>query len=297
MTDSAMLEPGWRETMLTVNGVRLHVVEAGEPEAPLLLLLHGFPEFWWAWRHQITPLADAGYHVVVPDLRGYNDSEVPHGVAAYRLDVLADDVVALADACGADRFHLVGHDWGGVISWWVAARRPERLEHLVVMDAPHPGVWLRQALRHPSQALRSTYATFFQLPLVPETVLRSFNFRALRTMMRRTARADTFAAGDLDRYSVAWSKPGSLTGMLNYYRALLRRREGSPARITPNTLILWGGNDAALELHVAERSLELCDDARLVVLEDATHWLHLDHPDRIAAELVDFLGRKSGHNR
>ncbi|AGF72034.1 alpha/beta fold hydrolase [Corynebacterium halotolerans] len=291
MADSALLEPGWRETMLTANGVRLHVVEAGEPDAPLVLLLHGFPEFWWGWRRQINALAEVGYHVVVPDLRGYNDSEVPQGVAAYQLDILADDVVALADAYDADRFHLVGHDWGGVISWWVAARHPERLRHLVVMDAPHPGVWLRQVLRHPSQALRSTYAAFFQLPLVPEAVLGSFNFTALRAMMRRTAREGTFDPGDLDRYAAAWSHPGSLTGMLNYYRALVRREEAPPARITPPTLILWGENDAALELHIAERALELCDDGRLVVVENASHWLHLEQPHRINAELVDFLGK------
>ncbi len=291
MTDSTLFEPGWRENMLTVNGVRLHVVEAGEPDAPLLLLVHGFPEFWWGWRHQISTLAASGYHVVAPDMRGYNRSEVPQGVDAYQLDILAEDVIALADAYGADRFHLVGHDWGGVVSWWVAARHPGRLNRLVVLDAPHPGTWLSQALKHPTQVLRSTYAAFFQFPSVPEAVLGSFNSAALRAMMRRTARAGTFTTADLDRYSTAWSQPGSLTGMLNYYRALFRRKEGLSARIEPPTLILWGENDVALELHIAERALELCGDGRLVVIEGASHWLHLEQPDRINAELVDFLGK------
>ena len=117
-----LLQPGWTETTKRINGLNLHIVEAGDPDAPLLVLLHGFPEFWWAWRHQITPLAAAGYHVVVPDMRGYNTSDAPQEVAAYELDTLAADVIGIADAYGADRFHLVSHDWGAVISWWVAAR-------------------------------------------------------------------------------------------------------------------------------------------------------------------------------
>src|SRR4051812_16674282 len=112
-----LLRPGWREGMRRINGLDLHIVEAGADDAPLLILLHGFPEFWWAWRHQITPLAAAGFHVVVPDMRGYNSSSAPQELAAYRLDTLADDVIAIADAFGAERFHLVGHDWGAVIGW------------------------------------------------------------------------------------------------------------------------------------------------------------------------------------
>ncbi|MGI4940965.1 MAG: alpha/beta fold hydrolase, partial [Janthinobacterium lividum] len=129
-----LLQHGWRESTRSVNGVNLHVVEAGDAGRPLLLLLHGFPEFWWAWRHQITPLAEAGYHVVVPDMRGYNTSDAPQEVSAYTIDILAVDVVALADAFGADRFHLVAHDWGAVIGWWVAATYPDRLNRVVLMD-------------------------------------------------------------------------------------------------------------------------------------------------------------------
>src|ERR1700712_3794326 len=142
-TDS-LLEPGWRESTQRINGLNLHIVEAGDPADPLLILLHGFPEFWWAWRHQITPLAEAGYHVVVPDMRGYNTSDAPQELSAYHIDTLASDVVALADAFGADRFHMVGHDWGAVIGWWVAAQYPERLDRVVLMDGPHPDAWGRQ---------------------------------------------------------------------------------------------------------------------------------------------------------
>ena len=136
-----LLQPGWREAVHRINGLDLHIVEAGEPGRPLVVLLHGFPEFWWAWRHQITSLAQAGFHVVVPDMRGYNLSDAPQEVSAYALDTLAADVVGIADAFGADRFNLVGHDWGAVIGGGVAATYPARLERVVLMDGPHPDVW------------------------------------------------------------------------------------------------------------------------------------------------------------
>ena len=254
------------------------------------MLLHGFPEFWWAWRHQITPLAAAGYHVVVPDMRGYNTSEAPQALAAYALNTLAADVVAIGDAYGAERFHLVAHDWGAVIGWWVAARYPQRLGRIVLMDGPHPDVWGRQAARHPTPALRSTYVAFFQLPWVPEATLGSFDFKGLRAMMQGSAKPGTFEPGALDRYAEAWAHPGSLTAMLNYYRALRQRPSGGePARLTPPTLILWAGDDTFLERHVAEAGLALCDDGRLEIVEGASHWLHIEQPERINARVIAFL--------
>jgi epoxide hydrolase 4 len=286
-----LLQDGWRETTKSVNGVTLHVVEAGRPGRPLLVLLHGFPEFWWAWRHQITPLADAGYHVVVPDMRGYNTSDAPQEVSAYHIDTLAADVVALADSYGADRFHMVGHDWGAVIGWWVAATYGERLERVVLMDGPHPDVWSKQVLKHPTQALRSWYAMFFQLPWVPEATLGGFNFAGLRSMVRASAGPDTFEPGALDHYVEAWSHPGSLTAMLNYYRALrARKANGEPARLAPPTLILWAGEDMFLERDVAEAGLAACDQGRLEFVEGASHWLHIEQPERINARIVDWLG-------
>ena len=290
MTPPTLLRPGWRESIRPVNGLDLHVVEAGREGDPLLVLLHGFPEFWWAWRNQITPLAEAGYHVVVPDMRGYNTSSAPQEVAAYDLDTLAADVVALADGYGTERFHLVGHDWGAVIGWWVAARHAGRLGRVVLMDGPHPDVWGPQALKHPTQALRSTYVAFFQLPWVPEATLGGLNFAGLKAMMRGSAHVDTFEPGALDRYAEAWAHPGSLTAMLNYYRALRERRSGdAPARLAPPTLILWADDDRFLERHVAEAGLALCDDGRLEFVEGASHWLHIERPDLINARITAFL--------
>jgi len=285
-----LLQPGWRETTRKINGLSFHLVEAGEPGQPLVILLHGFPEFWWAWRHQITPLAEAGYHVVVPDQRGYNTTEAPQDVAAYAIDFLAADVVAIADAYGAGRFHLVGHDWGAVIGWWVAAKYPQRLERVALIDGPHPDVWARQALKHPTQALRSTYVAFFQLPWVPEATLGGFGFAGLKAMMQGSARPDTFEPGAFDHYVHAWAHPGSLSAMLNYYRAMRNRTRGDePARITPPILILWAGEDAALERHVAEACLTLCDRGELEFIEGASHWVHLERPAQVNQRVIAWL--------
>jgi epoxide hydrolase 4 len=290
MTENTdLLAPGWTSRRVRVNTIELHVVEAGPESGRPVMLLHGFPEFWWGWRKQIQPLADAGYRVIVPDMRGYNLSDAPLGTSAYRLDLLAGDVVDLATALGIERFDLVAHDWGGVVAWWVAARHAGRLNRLVIMDAPHPDVWPRQMLRHPTQALRSTYAMFFQLPLAPEALLSARDFAGLRTMMDGSARPGTFQRGELDRYAQAWRRPGHLTAMLNYYRALRQGHSRGPVRNPVHTLVLWGGRDSALEVQVGRASLEQCEHGRLEVLPEATHWLHLEHPERVTALILRHL--------
>lgn len=286
-----MLESGWRETRKMINGVSLHIVEAGDAGDPVVILIHGFPEFWWAWRHQITPLANAGYHVIVPDMRGYNQSDAPPEISAYTLDTLASDVIALADAYGAERFHVVGHDWGAVIGWWVVAHYPDRIHRAVLMDGPHPGVMRKQALKHPSQALRSIYVAYFQLPWLPEAMLSRNNFAALKSKIKETAKPGAFEEGSLERYAEAWKHPGSLTAMLNYYRALrYKPRSKMSVRVVTPTLILWADDDAFLEHHVAEASLKLCESGQLEFIKDVTHWLHLEKPALINQKIIDWFG-------
>lgn len=285
-----LLEPGWSEYFVSANGVRLHVVEAGLALGPPLILLHGFPEFWWAWRKQIGPLAAAGFRVIVPDLRGYNRSEVPRGVASFTLDILADDIAAVADVLQIPYFDLVAHDWGGVVAWWVAARHPERVARLVVMDAPHPDTLRKVIQRHPTQALRSLYALAFQVPRLPEALLTAGNFALLRALMVRTARPDAFEPGAIDRYVEAWSRPGTLTAMLNYYRALrLRRDARPPARIAAPTLVLWGEHDGALGRPVAEAAVAQCKRGELEIIPGTSHWLHLEEPEQVTEAILRHL--------
>jgi pimeloyl-ACP methyl ester carboxylesterase len=271
------------------NGVKLHYVAAGEGKP--VILLHGFPEFWYGWRRQIGPLADSGFRVMAPDQRGYNTSDKPKEVSAYNLDVLARDVVGLMDSLGFERAAIVGHDWGGIVAWWVASRHAERVERLAVLNAPHPVAFRRYIRTSPRQLLKSWYAFFFQLPWLPEAAARRGNWSGLTRALTGSSRPGTFGEADLEEYRKAWSKPGAITAMINWYRAAMRSRpdQSMDARIHLPSLILWGSRDAALERGLAQASVEECDRGRVVYLEEASHWLQHEEPERVNRLLIDFL--------
>lgn len=273
-----------------VNGVELYTIEAGPPDGPLVLLLHGFPEFSYGWRHQIGPLTAAGFRVVVPDQRGYGRSSKPEGVAAYRLSTLGGDIVALAHACGHDRFHLVGHDWGGIVAWWVAAKHPDRVQRLAIINAPHPDVVWPFVRRHPTQLLRSFYIALFQVPGAAERLLAAADYALLKRLMRRTSWPGTFSDDDIALYRDAWARPGALTGMLNWYRALIQRPSKPIGPVAAPTRILWGRRDPALASGLAEESAKLCRDGHIIWFEDATHWVLHEERKASAADLAAFLG-------
>jgi pimeloyl-ACP methyl ester carboxylesterase len=300
MPDPADRLPGALDRHWVESGdVRLHVRAAGPPDGPLVVLLHGFPEFWYGWRHQIGPLAAAGYRVVVPDQRGYNRSDAPAAVAAYDLERLTADVRRLLDAAGRDRAHVVGHDWGAMVAWTLAMTHPWRVRRLGILNVPHPGVFRDTLRTDPRQALRSLYALFFQVPRLPEWLLGLGDGQGLALLLRASARPDTFTAADLAAYRRAWRRPGRLRGMLHWYRAAARRAlrgEAVAARVEAPTLVLWGARDVALSRRMAAPSAERCADGRLVVLEDATHWVQHDAPRRVSRELIDHLD-ESGSGR
>jgi pimeloyl-ACP methyl ester carboxylesterase len=279
-------------TMVT-NGIALHVARAGPEDAtdPPLILLHGFPEPWTCWRHLIGPLAGAGRRVLAPDQRGYSTSDKPPRVADYALDALASDVVGLIDATGRENAVLVGHDWGGIVAWWVAIRHPGRVDRLAILNAPHPVAFRRHLLRDPAQLLRSWYVFYFQLPWLPEAGLRRANWRSLARGLRKTSRPGAFSDEELDQYRRAWSEPGAITSMIHWYRAALRHPPPTPAdpRVRVPTLLLWGARDAFINREAANASLDLCDRGRLEWFEEATHWLHHEEPDRVARLLMEFL--------
>jgi pimeloyl-ACP methyl ester carboxylesterase len=286
------MEPEVRHRTVATNGVRLHVAEAGPEDGPLVILLHGFPEFWYAWKEQIGPLAGAGFRIAAPDQRGYAASDKPRGVRAYDLDTLALDVVGLIDEAGRDRASVVCHDWGGAVGWWLGMKHPGRLEKLAVLNAPHPRVMRRALRRGGAQRRRSWYMLFFQIPWLPERVLSAADFRLLARSLRSSSRAGTFSDEDLKIYKEAWSRPGAMTGMVSWYRALLRARPERPPspRVTVPTLLIWGARDHFLGRELAQPSIELCDRGRLAFIEEATHWLQHEEPDRVNALLADFLG-------
>jgi pimeloyl-ACP methyl ester carboxylesterase len=271
------------------DGITLHVAEAGPEDGPPVILLHGFPEFWFGWRYQIGPLAAAGYHVIVPDQRGYNLSDKPKGVAEYDIDKLAADVLALAAHYTSDPVRLVGHDWGAIAAWWTATRHPEKLIKLAVLNCPHPAVWRNAMDNDPIQRRASRYVRAFQIPVLPELLMRARNFDALLGALRESHVALT--EDEAERYRTAWRQPGALTAMVNWYRAVLRHsfEPLAPGRIKLPVQIVWGRQDRYALPALAEASKALCSDARLTWLPEATHWVAQDEAVSVNAILLDFL--------
>jgi pimeloyl-ACP methyl ester carboxylesterase len=272
------------------GGVRLHYVEAGE--GPLVVLLHGFPEFWWSWRHQIPTLAAAGFRVVAVDMRGYAQSDRPAHWRDYRMELLAGDVAGLIRELGEERAHVVGHDWGAAVAWMVATLHPDRVDRLAALNVPHPEVMFRTLRSSFKQLRRSWYMFFFQIPWLPERLLA----RGGRDTLARVygdARPGAFTAEDLGRYEEALRGPAGLKGPIDYYRAALRQ---SPRRaqslftpIAAKTLVIWGREDRHLLASMAAPDPRLVPDARVVYIDGASHWVQHDEPEQVSALLVDHL--------
>jgi epoxide hydrolase 4 len=271
-----------------VNGVRLHYVEAGS--GPVVLLLHGFPEFWYSWRHQIPALAEAGYHVVAPDMRGYNLSAKPAAWRAYDADTLANDIAGLVHHLGVERVYLVGHDWGAAVAYYTAMRHPELLERLAILNVPHPERML-SGLRTLRQLRKSWYMFFFQIPRLPEWLMTRDGFALGRRLLRSDS-PGAFSDAALERYARAWSQPGGLTGMVNYYRAALRRSpRAAMAELVPiqaETLVIWGMRDRHLGSELAEPLPRWVPNVRVERVPDATHWVQHDAPERVNELLIEF---------
>lgn len=235
------------------------------------------------------PLAEAGYRVVAPDLRGYNltGKRPPYNVLA-----LVRDVERLLDAAGAKSALVAGHDWGAVLAWLLAALQPRRVERLAILNVPHPAAMRRLLARgNLRQALKSWYILFFQVPRLPEWLLSRRDYAPLRRLMRATALPGTFTDLDLDRYRDAWARPGALTAAIGWYRAFARislrlRPAALDLRVAPPTVLIWGEQDVALTLRSARESMAWVDQGRLIRLPRATHWVHQDCPDVVNEHLL-----------
>jgi epoxide hydrolase 4 len=278
-----------REGYAELGDVKLHYVEAGD--GPLVVLLHGFPEFWFGWRLQIAPLAAAGFRVVAPDTRGYNLSSRPTGVAAYSADKLADDIRGLIRERGAESAFVVGHDWGGTIAWTMAMNHPEVVDRLAILDAAHPRT-LQEGLPHPGQLRRSWYFFYFALPGLPEQQVRAGRFRFFRRFLRDAR--PPYTPQELDRYVEAWSQPGAVTAMINYYRCSVRtppkKAKAAIRPISSPTLVIWGQRDRFLGPRLAEPSRDDVPNLdRVERLPNASHWVHHDEAERVNQLLIDFF--------
>ena len=288
---AAILGSDVREGYAEVGDQRLHYVEAGD--GPLVVLLHGFPEFWYGWRLQIQPLAAAGFRVVAPDTRGYNMSSRPDGVAAYDVGKLADDIHGLIHERGAQSAMLVGHDWGGSIAWATAMNHPEVVDRLAILNAAHPRK-LSQGLHHPAQLRKSWYFFFFDLPDVPEGVVHANNWHFFRHFLH-DARPE-YTPDEMNRYIEAWSQPGAATAMINYYRSSVRtppkRAEEQIRPVSAPTLVIWGEQDRYLGPELAEPEHDDVPNLdRVERLPNASHWVHHDEHERVTQLLADFFGK------
>ncbi len=276
---------------IKTNGINLHVVQAGPKSGTPVLLLHGFPEFWYGWRRQIPALVDAGCRVIVPDQRGYNLSDKPKSVKAYRMDELVQDVIGLIDVLEYDKVNLVGHDWGAAVAWTVASQYPESLRRLGILNSPHPGVMRRFLQRDLEQLRRSWYFFFFQLPWLPEAGMRADNWHGAERALRGSGKIDTFTDEDFEKYKEAWSQPGAMTAMINWYRAAVRYPVSiqKEMRVSVPTLMMWGMQDFALSHRMARPSMDYCDEGNLILFPDATHWVQFDAADEVNHYMIDFL--------
>lgn len=279
--------------MIPAHGVKLHVVTAGPEGGKPVLLLHGFPEFWYGWRMQIPALAEAGYRVWAPDQRGYNLSDKPPDIRSYSRDILAEDVVELIKKTGHPKATVIGHDWGGVVAWWLAGKYPEFLEKLIVINAPHPKVMSKTLKKSWQQKFKSWYMVFFQVPLVSELLISRRRHYLLAKAMTGSAKPNTFSSEDMEKYRTAWSQTGSTEAMLAWYRAAFRIKLKPPAdpEIKIPTLLLWGEEDHFLGNEMAQASVDLCSRGKLVFIEDATHWVQHEKPGRVNEEILNFLAR------
>lgn len=288
---------GIRQRFVAANAQRFELAEAGDPQSrKFAILLHGFPELNFSWRHQMPELAAQSWRVWAPNMRGYGASSKPNGIPAYRMDHLMADVAALIDLAKAEapteEVILVAHDWGAVIAWNFAIRKIRPLDRLVIMNVPHPKCAERE-LKHWRQRKKSWYIFFFQLPWLPERMMLANDAKAVRGAFFNTAaNKDRFQPQDLDVYAEAAQRPGAINAMVNYYRALVRypeARDVGDAMVDIPTLVIWGENDLALDIHLLDGMEQWVPKLTVHRLPGISHWVQQDAPEEVNRLLSEWL--------
>jgi pimeloyl-ACP methyl ester carboxylesterase len=287
---------GWRDVELVrvaANGIHFEVATMGQGDK-LALCLHGFPEHAFSWRYQIPLLAKLGYRVWAPNLRGYGATDSPSAVEAYGLETLVEDVAGLIRASGARDTVLIGHDWGGMLAWEFAMRHSEMIRRMIIMNVPHPACWLRE-LSRPRQILRSGYVLFFQMPVLPELVLGIGRARMVGELITHSSKDRLrFPESVLAVYRRNAARPGGLTAMLNWYRAMRshyfrRRLKREFPRVRTKTLVIWGDADRFFGPATVRGMEEHVDDVTLRILPGISHWVQQEAPDAVNALLESWL--------
>lgn len=276
------------------NGINFEVATMGTGDR-LALCLHGFPEHAYSWRHQMPLLARLGYRVWAPNLRGYGNTDSPQEISAYKTRTLVEDVAALIQAAGARETLLLAHDWGGVLAWSLAMYQPQLIDRLVILNLPHPACFTRE-LRRPPQLFKSWYIYFFQLPWLPELILGRNRARAASGIIRGTSRNPArFPDEALEVYRANAARPGGLTAMINWYRALFR--SGGLRRSMPKevpvihvpTLFLWGDADTALSIRTTRGTEKYVSNLTFRVFPGISHWIQQEAPEAVNAMLEAWL--------
>lgn len=277
----------------TINGIEMHFITAGDERHPAIVLLHGFPEFWYGWRHQIPFLVNAGFRVIVPDQRGYNKTEKPRGIKNYFLDTLAEDIIALLDHLGEREVFLVGHDWGAAVAWQLAIFHAPRFKKLAILNVPHNSVMKKHLFSNYKQTLKSWYMFFFQLPWLPEFFLGTANSAGGVRLLKGSGLPGTFSEDDLAAYRRSWAHPRTWNATINWYRAMFRAksRRRPEKLIAMPVQIIWGRKDVALNEQMATDSLDYCADGQLEMIDHATHWVQHDAKEQVNEILLDFFSR------
>jgi epoxide hydrolase 4 len=286
-----MIDATLEHSFVKTNNINLHVVSAGPKDGPVVILLHGFPEYWGGWKKQIPALVDAGYRVLAPDQRGYGKSDKPPQIQAYDIDILAQDILGLIDHSGQEKVHLVGHDWGAVIAWWIGIHYPERIKNLSILNVPHPSVMQKHLLSNLRQLKKSWYIFFFQIPKLPERAFTQNGGKKMLAMLQSTSNPGSFSDEDLAGYAQNWAIEGCPTAMLNWYRAAMRRgaEKLKNKRVSVPTQVIWGMGDVALGSEMAAPSVDYCDEGHLEKIQDATHWVQHDAPEHVNRLLLSFF--------
>jgi pimeloyl-ACP methyl ester carboxylesterase len=282
------MEGSWQNEYIISNGVKLHYVTQGE--GALMLMLHGFPEFWYSWRHQIPEFAK-DYKVVALDLRGYNDSDKPKAQSAYVMAEFIKDIEGVIKGLGYDKCILVGHDWGGAIAWSFAYAHPEMVERLIVLNIPHPAKFA-EGFRTPQQLLKSSYMFLFQLPVLPEMLIQAGDYQAIENAFKGMAvNKSAFTPEDIEAYKDAAAKRGALTAALNYYRNIFQQGMTDPnwGVLNVPTLMIWGEKDTALGRELSYGTATYVSPFQVRYIPDASHWVQQEKPELVNEYMREFL--------